>query len=256
MSLVSEALKKAQREAAAREKGLPAPLQSATTQPFRARRRRAPGAAIALAAALLAAALGGGLYWWSAREPAAARQARPEKAPEKERPDAESPVVGPEAFSTAAPATATAQPIAPSPAALLTTQPPSVPETAPSDAATATPRSATAATPTPPYQEAFSAPAPAAAAPTSPPPAPARAVAPPAAARGAASATFVREATLADGSTVRLGGIAYSDAAPLAYLNGKLVGVGERVEGCRVERIERARVALDCAGARILLALK
>jgi hypothetical protein len=67
---------------------------------------------------------------------------------------------------------------------------------------------------------------------------------------------FVREATLADGTRLRLGGIAYSDAAPLAYLNGKLLGVGEPLESCRVARIERASVRLDCGGTPIVLTLK
>ena len=81
-------------------------------------------------------------------------------------------------------------------------------------------------------------------------------MAPPPVAPGPEPASFVREATLADGTSLRLGGIAYSDAAPLAYLNGKLVGVGERVESCRVERIERGGVALACPGAPVVLTLK
>lgn len=68
--------------------------------------------------------------------------------------------------------------------------------------------------------------------------------------------SFVREATLADGTRLHLGGIAYSEAAPLAYLNGRLVGVGEHVEDCRVARIERGRVALECGGTTVVLDLK
>lgn len=66
----------------------------------------------------------------------------------------------------------------------------------------------------------------------------------------------MREATLADGTRLHLGGIAYSEAAPLAYLNGRLVGVGEHVEDCRVARIGRGRVALECAGTTVVLNLK
>lgn len=76
-----------------------------------------------------------------------------------------------------------------------------------------------------------------------------------AAAEGGA-ASFVREATLADGTRIHLGGIAYSDAAPLAYLNGRLLGVGEHVESCRVARIERGQVRLDCGGRTTILTLR
>ena len=231
MSLVSDALKKAQRDAAAREardKGLPPPL-AMPTQPFRARRRRAtaPWAAIA-SAALLLGAVGGAYSWWSSREPAASRQVPAEKAPEKEGLDVGSTAASPE--------------------------PNSLPGTVPAPAAA--PRTLAAATPAPPSMEAFPAPSPAATVSASPPSAPARTVAPPPAAPGPEPATFVREATLADGARLHLGGIAYSEAAPLAYLNGRLVGVGERVESCRVQRIERGRVALDCPGAPVVLTLK
>jgi hypothetical protein len=66
----------------------------------------------------------------------------------------------------------------------------------------------------------------------------------------------VREAALADGTRIRLGGIAWSEAAPLAYLNGRLVGVGESVAGFRVARIERERVVLERAGERLTVALR
>lgn len=82
------------------------------------------------------------------------------------------------------------------------------------------------------------------------------AVPPPAAAAEGGAASFVREATLADGTRIHLGGIAYSDAAPLAYLNGRLLGVGEHVESCRVARIERGRVSLDCGGRATILTLR
>lgn len=65
----------------------------------------------------------------------------------------------------------------------------------------------------------------------------------------------MRELPLPGGATLRLGGIAWSEAAPLAYLNGRLVGVGESVEGFRVARIEREQVLLERQGRRIVLLL-
>ena len=94
--------------------------------------------------------------------------------------------------------------------------------------------------------------------PTQPP-----SVAPPPDARPAQPAStappppsFRRRTTLADGTAIELGGIAWSEEAPLAYLNGKLYVKGERVAGMRLERIERERVLLVGAdGARLFLTL-
>jgi hypothetical protein len=200
MSLVSEALKKAQREAAAREAreaGLPEPL-SGSPQPFRRRRGTSPaglatgvvvGLALAAAGAWLFLRAGGG-------EPAPARPVAPKPTP----------------IVAAAPAVPTAEPTA--------TAPPAVP--------------VATATPAPP-------PAPPPSAPATPPVRP---------------TSFVREAPLADGRTIRLGGIAYSEAAPLAYLNGRLLGVGERVEGCTVARVARTEVRLACDAEEIVIGLK
>jgi hypothetical protein len=66
----------------------------------------------------------------------------------------------------------------------------------------------------------------------------------------------VRVARLADGTEVRLGGIAWSEQAPLAYLNGKLLGTGESVAGLRVARIDRDRVRLEGAGTTVVLTLR
>jgi type II secretory pathway component PulC len=62
--------------------------------------------------------------------------------------------------------------------------------------------------------------------------------------------------TLGDGTVVRLGGIAWSEEAPLAYLNGKLYAKGESVSGLTIEAIERDRVLLRSASGRISLKLK
>ena len=268
MSLVSEALKKAQREAAAREardKGLPPPLHAPASQPFRAKRKRGPGPAAAIAiAALLVAAGGGLLLWRKAGERPAAPQAREEKAPEKEGLATAAPVASSQAGVTPAPGGVAAAPAEPVPVPTPALGPAPVASAAPTSApvsAASTDRTATAAAPATPSMGAFqSAPATATATPS---PAPQRVVAPappavppPAAAGKGGPEGFVRETTLADGTRLHLGGIAYSEAAPLAYLNGKLVGVGEHVEDCRVARIERGRVALECAGATIVLNLK
>jgi len=56
--------------------------------------------------------------------------------------------------------------------------------------------------------------------------------------------TYVGEVKLADGSPVKLSGIAWSDASPVAMINGKLVGPGQGVDQVTVDRIERDRVTL------------
>jgi hypothetical protein len=103
----------------------------------------------------------------------------------------------------------------------------------------------------------------AAAAPTAPPSGPSEVPAPPTSAVTAPvsasaqrEATFVRSAPLPSGAEIRLGGIAWSETAPLAYLNGKLLGVGESTAGARVERIERDRVVLTGPEGRIVITLR
>ena len=61
---------------------------------------------------------------------------------------------------------------------------------------------------------------------------------------------------LASGAEIRLGGIAWSETAPLAYLNGKLLRIGESATGARVERIERDRVVLAAPEGRIVITLR
>jgi len=80
--------------------------------------------------------------------------------------------------------------------------------------------------------------------------------APPAQPAPAREADFVRVARLADGTDVRLGGIAWSETAPLAYVNGRLAGVGESVSGCAVRAIERESVRLTCGGAALRIRLR
>ena len=67
---------------------------------------------------------------------------------------------------------------------------------------------------------------------------------------------YLRKVEFADGSSLELGGIVYSEAAPFAYLNGRLVGVGEFVLGRRIDRIERDKVVLSGDDGTIVLRLK
>ena len=78
----------------------------------------------------------------------------------------------------------------------------------------------------------------------------------PAKARSNGPGDYLRSVEFADGSKLELGGIVYSAAAPFAYLNGRLVGVGEFVLGRRIDRIERDRVILSGEGGEIILRLK
>jgi hypothetical protein len=234
MSLVSEALKKAQREAARREgrdKGLPEPLV-AGAQPWRARRGSRSPLAVVLAAGLLAL-VAGAVYFVS---DSGAEKPRDEKRPDKGPARAVESEVGP-----AAPALPAASPL-------------SVPAASPPEAERPAP--APAADSVVDHREA-------AAAPTAPPsgspevPAPPRsAVTAPVSASAQREATFVRSARLPSGAEIRLGGIAWSETAPLAYLNGKLLGVGESTAGARVERIERDRVVLAGPEGRIVITLR
>ena len=47
-----------------------------------------------------------------------------------------------------------------------------------------------------------------------------------------------------------------SETAPLAYLNCKLLRIGESATGARVERIERDRVVLAAPEGRIVITLR
>jgi hypothetical protein len=60
----------------------------------------------------------------------------------------------------------------------------------------------------------------------------------------AAGATYVGEVKLGDGGAVKLSGIAFSDASPVAVINGKVLGPGEGVGDVTVDRIEPERVTL------------
>ncbi|MFN7941581.1 MAG: hypothetical protein U0X73_08260 [Thermoanaerobaculia bacterium] len=251
MSLVNDALKKARHEQAvqeAREKGLPDPLPL-SYHPYRPKSRTPPLVA-ALAVGLLVLAAAGATWFLAARTP-------------------------PAPTSTASPATSQpvpqAPPPTPKPASLpLTEDPPGqatsvarAPEAPPAEsAAPASPfvektlRQGTddpAAQPAPPPTSAVAIPTRAETAPRPEesgvaPAAPAAAV--------ADGAVFRRKMPLPDGTTLELGGIAFSDVAPFAYLNGRLVGVGEGVAGWRIVAIERTGVRLSDGTTTVRIDLK
>jgi len=225
VSLVKEALEKAEREAAARaarERGLPEKL-TAAGQPYRARRQRSPWpAAIALGGVALVATAGA---WWALRraprpEPIATAAPAAPTATTEERPARASPAGAEPARADIAPSTD------PRPAGPPEPDAPAATESAVNVPSPSMESDAPQATPAPGRR-------------------PPRTV----------TETHLRELTLDTGATIRLGGIAWSDAAPLAYLNGKLLGVGESVAGCRVEKIERDRVELARGERRLVLTL-
>jgi len=82
----------------------------------------------------------------------------------------------------------------------------------------------------------------------------AAAATPPAAPEGPA-ATYVRRAPLPGGGAIALGGIAFS-TNPVALLNGKVVGIGEVVDGMTVVAIAPGRVDLEGRGTRLALLIK
>lgn len=251
MSLVSEALKKAEREAAARDaraKGQPAPFE-APLQPYRS--RRSGGARTPIFAALGAAALlvALALLWWSGGR--------------------EAPVKGaaPAASATAATAAANVPPVAESAAAQPRSGDPALPSPSLPPTLPAAPPPATPSVSEPATTILATSPLPKTRleAPPSPPgasePAKPKAPAPRVPSAPTAVTTFgpgdyLLRVDFPDGSKLELGGIVYSETSPFAYLNGRLVGVGEFVEGRRIDRIERDRVILSGDGGTLSLRLK
>jgi len=248
LSLVSEALKKAEREAAARDardKGQPAPFE-APLQPYRNRRRATGGGA----RGWLFAALGGAatigllaVLWWSRQQAAPVEEktlAASDPVPASQQPQASAAPSSPTApatvgFDAAAFAPAAAPPSAGEPAA--------TPLPTPALAKT----TSTAPRPLPSASEPAPPKSTAAVATRSAPAAESTVIAP---------GDYLRRVDFPDGSKLELGGIVYSETSPFAYLNGRLVGVGEFVEGRRIDRIERDRVHLSGDAGAITLRLK
>jgi hypothetical protein len=262
MSLVREALAKAEREAAARaarERGLPERPDLA--QPYRApRRRRWPWAA-AIAAATLAGA--GTAYLAISSRDSASTATPAEPTPGAERVNRNRIPEEATAPRTEAPS----RPQEPSPTGgrgVAADADPGVGEP---------PRTATPAEPAPEAERANrnripgEATAPRTDAPSrpqEPSPADGRGVAadadPGAGSPPVPDARFVgsylRELPLGAGRALRLGGIAWSETAPVAYLNGRLRGVGEVVEGWEIVAVGRDHVVLAAGARRIELRLR
>ncbi|HXU32413.1 MAG TPA: hypothetical protein VN851_17745 [Thermoanaerobaculia bacterium] len=262
MSLIDEALKRARHEAsrqeavkrdAARHDG-PRPIprlyaeQSASRAPLWA--GIATGAAVALLGVVA------WLLWGRApsaapvapqvavaQVPAASAAASPPSAPQDSAPK---PVARPEPAPAAPPAppTAAAAPMTPP---LVREQPPqpTAPSAAAPEPAAATRRRDQSADPS-----AHSKPEE-----TSAPRSGSTATA--GSGSSAAPQTYIREVALPGGGPhFRLGGIAYSEEAPIALINGAALGKGEVVEGYVVRRIDAAEVELEGPGGRVVLRLK
>ncbi len=224
MSLIDEALKRAELEAARRDglKGGAYPWVPEHTP--RRRRRWAVVAAVVIAAGIVA----GGVVFLS-RRPA--------------------PVQGPESKVQSSPPTQELQTVvvAPPPRG----QPDRVP--AAEQGTTSVKGSGEVKRPAPKPQ------AEAARARTAPDaePRPAAAPADGKAARAAADAkTYVGEVTAPDGAKIELGGIVYSESNPVALINGKVLGPGAMVEEFTIVSIQPDRVELRGRGITMFLALK
>jgi hypothetical protein len=68
--------------------------------------------------------------------------------------------------------------------------------------------------------------------------------------------SFLGEMPLAGGGKITLDGIVFSEASPVAVLNGRVLPVGGFVEGYTVVKIFPDRVELEADGARVLLTLR
>jgi len=224
VSLVREALAKAEREAAARaarERGLP-PGRADLAQPYRApRRRRWPWAAGLVVAALA----GAGVAYLLA----GSRDAAPPDVSGRNE-------ASPPTATSARPGDGHVSPAEPPVAAGSSSSVSPIDVAGSGEAEAQPPATAGSAVPI-----AAAAPMPAAATETDP---------------AAPTGTHVREVALGGGRVLRLGGIAWSETAPVAYLNGRLRGVGEVVEGWEITAIARDRVALAAGARRVEITLR
>ena len=222
MSLIDEALKRAREEAALQEAAKRSGASRWAPSHIPGRRASAWKAPAALAAVFLA---GCGAAWIIL-----GRRERP--AP----PAAASPSIAVPAPSGAPPARSAEPPrVAPG------TEPPKPERPARSSPSSRPPVPRAAAADRAAAEAPKESPAGAAARPAEPPP---------------SRTTFVRTATLAGGETIELGGIVYSDASPVAILNGKVVGPGAVVGSYTVVRILEERVDLEGNGAAFSILLR
>ena len=71
-----------------------------------------------------------------------------------------------------------------------------------------------------------------------------------------AARTYAGGVTFPSGERIELGGIVWSETAPRALLNDRIVGVGGYVEGYEVTRIDTDRVELQKDGVTITVTVK
>ncbi len=257
MSLIDEALKRARHEAsrqeavkrdAARHDG-PRPIPKLYAERQASRAPLWAGISTGAAVALLGVVAW--LLWGrapsapvsvAAAEPPRAVSAAPSPVPAPAPPTAAVPAPRGEAVPRL-PAPAVPQgPAVPAPQVFRPAAPPATPV-------------APAPTVTPPQREQPAKPTESSVAAPKPTPAPRAASS--SAAPSAAPQTYVREVALPGGGPhLRLGGIAYSEEAPIALINGAALGRGEVVEGYVVRRIDAAEVELEGPAGRVVLRLK
>ena len=222
MSLIDEALKRAELEAARRDGLRGGAYPWVPEQHTKRRRPWAVVAAVVIAAGIVA----GGVMWLS-RRPVPVQGPKPKVQSSPELPAVE---------------------VAPPPRGLPSRAPAGDRETASSKGSRESKRPA----PKPPADAAHVATAPDA----KPRPASA-ASADGKAARGLADAkTYVGEVTVPDGAKIELGGIVFSETNPVALINGKVLGPGAVVEEFTIVSIQPDRVELRGRGITMFLVLK
>lgn len=252
MSLINEALKRARLEAARQDAaGQRMPVSSLPSH-VPPRRSAWTGLALGLAAGVLLSLIAFGAVMMALRRPA---------------PPADAPAVATapppvgmnetaSAMESTAPSTSSAGPAETTPGAPTgTTTPaataassPSIPPVSESPSATTPAAAPEPAPPTAPPAETAAIPA--------PPSAPAPTTVPAATPAAPALRTYVKEAKLPGGEQLKLDFIVWSESQTFAQINGRLIGVGERVEGFTLERIERRQVELQGpSGTRFVITI-
>jgi hypothetical protein len=224
VSLIDEALKRAELEAARRD-GLKGGAYPWVPEHAPKRRRRRVVVAVAMCVGVAA----GGLLWWLSRPPEPVPSPKPSvrSGPSQELRTVE---------------------VAPPPRGLPSRAPAGDREIASSKVSGESKRPA----PKPPADAAHVATAPDAK------PRPASGASTDGkAARGSADAkTYVGEITVPDGAKIELGGIVFSETNPVALINGKVLGPGAVVEEFTIVSIQPDRVELRGRGITMFLALK
>jgi hypothetical protein len=68
--------------------------------------------------------------------------------------------------------------------------------------------------------------------------------------------SYFGEISLPNGAKIQLDGIVFSDANPVALLNGRVIAPGASIEGMTVARVEPDRVELQGQGVTVFLLVK